>query len=89
MNPSVSTHSVGAILLQKGEQGHMKPVYYASQQLTDAKERYGEMEKGGLSLVFAVKKFRSYLLPPPFFSLASQPALQFLVRKPNLARKFA
>ena len=47
------------------------------------------MEKGGLSLVFAVKKFRSYLLPRPFFFLTSQPALQFLVRKPNPAGKFA
>ena len=83
------THSIGAILLQKGEQGCMKPVYYASQQPTDVEERYGEMEKGGLSLVFAVKSFRSYLLPRPFFFLTSQPALQFLVRKPNLAGKFA
>ena len=47
------------------------------------------MEKGGLSLVFVVKKFRSYLLPRSFFLLTSQLALQFLVRKPNPARKFA
>ena len=40
-------------------------------------------------MVFAVKKFRSYLLPRPFFFLTSQLTLQFLVRKSNLAGKFA
>lgn len=51
VNPSVSTHSEGAILLQKGNQGCMQPVYYASRQLTDAEERLDDKETHAQRLV--------------------------------------
>ena len=52
---------VGCVLLQKID-GHEKPIYFASKKLTSAEIKYSQIDKEGLALVFALKRFRYFLL---------------------------
>ena len=50
-----SQKGLGAALLQKG-----KPIAYASRALTDTEQRYAQIEKEMLAIVFALEKFNQY-----------------------------
>ncbi|MCO5574838.1 hypothetical protein L7F22_028631 [Adiantum nelumboides] len=47
----------------------MRPVYFASRVMSALEKDYTEAEFVMLALIFAVRKFRSYLLPKPFVIL--------------------
>jgi hypothetical protein len=56
-----SDYAVGAVLRQRIDKlSHV--IYYASQTLNDAQLNYSTTEKELLAVVFALDKFRSYLL---------------------------
>lgn len=48
--------------MHKFPDGSVKAVAHASRSLTDAEKRYGQVEKEGLALVYAVTKFHRMLL---------------------------
>ncbi|MDD0245744.1 RNase H-like domain-containing protein, partial [Shigella flexneri] len=56
-----SDYAVGAVL---GQRKDKRPyaIYYASRTLNDAQLNYSTTEKELLAVVFALEKFRSYLL---------------------------
>ena len=56
---------VGCVLMQKVN-GQEKPVYFASKKLSQAERNYSQIDKEGLALVFAVKRFRYFLLGRKF-----------------------
>ena len=56
---AVSLVAVSAALIRE-EDGVQKPVYYASQALCGAKERYPPMEKLAFALVTAARKLKPY-----------------------------
>ncbi|XP_071940077.1 uncharacterized protein [Coffea arabica] len=59
-----SDHSVGAVLGQRmGKAAHV--IYYASRALNGAQLNYSTTEKELLAVIFALEKFRSYLLGWP------------------------
>ncbi|MCO5551648.1 hypothetical protein L7F22_005152 [Adiantum nelumboides] len=73
VNPSVGPESIGAILLQQDPQNsRMRPVYFTSRVTTTIEKGYSEAELMMLSLIFAVREFRSYLLTKPFVILTSE-----------------
>ncbi|MCO5551587.1 hypothetical protein L7F22_005092 [Adiantum nelumboides] len=79
INPSVGAKSIGAILLQQDPQSsRMKPVYFTSKVPTNIEKGYSEAELMMLSLIFAVRKFRSYLLTKPFVILTSENLLPWV-----------
>ena len=51
-----SKMGLGAVVLQDG-----KPVVYASRILTEAEQRYSNIERELLSVVFALERFHHYL----------------------------
>nr|GEY78861.1 hypothetical protein [Tanacetum cinerariifolium] len=51
----------GAVLGQRHEK-HFRPIHYASKTMTEAESHYTMMEKEMLAVVYAFKKFRSYLI---------------------------
>ena len=57
-----SEHTVVAVLLQKDDQGHEKPIALFSKALKDAPLKYQIMEKQAYALVKAIKDFRVYIL---------------------------
>ena len=56
-----SPYGVGAVLSHVMEDGSERPVCYASRTLSVAERNYGHVEKEGLALVYAVKKFHQFL----------------------------
>jgi hypothetical protein len=57
----VSPVGLGAILLQKQDDGNFKPVQYASRSLTDTERRYSQTEKEALAVVWSCERFHLYL----------------------------
>ena len=77
-----SDYAVGAVL---GQRRGKEPcvVYYASKSLNDAQMNYTTTEKELLAVVFALDKFRSYLVGSPVVVYTDHSALKYLLTKPD------
>ncbi|XP_027364478.1 uncharacterized protein LOC113871585, partial [Abrus precatorius] len=75
-----SNFAVGAALTQRvGKFPHI--IYYASRTLDQAQCNYTTTEKELLAIVFALDKFRSYLLGSKVVVFTDHSALKYLLRK--------
>lgn len=61
-----SASGFGAILLQKQNDGTMRPVSYFSRRTTNTEARYHSFELECLAAVYAIKRFHIYLSGIPF-----------------------
>lgn len=52
---------LGAVLYQKGSDGLLKVISYASKTLSDVERRYAQTEREALAIVWAPEKFHFYL----------------------------
>ncbi|MCO5614677.1 hypothetical protein L7F22_068961 [Adiantum nelumboides] len=86
VNPIVGTNTIGAIILQQDpHNSRMRPVYFASKVLDVNEKGYSEAELMMLALTFAVRKFRSYLLPKPFVILTTKNLLPWVSSQMSLS----
>nr|XP_027088481.1 uncharacterized protein LOC113709825 [Coffea arabica] len=75
-----SDHAVGAVLGQRvGKAAHV--IYYASRALNGAQLNYSTTEKELLAVIFALEKFRSYLLGAKVIVFSDHAALRYLMTK--------
>ena len=75
-----SDYVVGAVLGQRVEKlRHV--IYYASKTLNDAQLNYSTIENELLAVVFALDKFRSYLLGSKVLVYSNHAALKYLLSK--------
>jgi hypothetical protein len=75
-----SDYADGAVLGQHIEKlPHV--IYYASRTLNDAQLNYSTTENELLAVIFALDKFRSYLLGSKVVIYSDHPALQYLFSK--------
>ena len=75
-----SDYAVGAVLGQRSD--HLPHViHYASKTLSDAQLNYTTTEKELLAVVFALDKFRSYLLGSKVIIFSDHAALRHLLAK--------
>ena len=66
VHTDASPYGLGSVLSHIFTDEIEKPVCFASRSLSKAERNYGHIEKEGLALVFAVKKFHHYLFGHKF-----------------------
>ena len=74
--------AIGAILTQPGDDGMDYPIVYSNRKLNKAERNYSTTEREALGMVFALQKYRHYLLANPFIFYTDHQALKYLVNKP-------
>ncbi|CAN6695643.1 unnamed protein product [Malus baccata var. baccata] len=75
-----SDYAVGAVLGQRvNKVPHV--IYYVSRTLNDAQLNYSTTEKEFLAVVFALEKFRSYLIGTKIIVFSDHAALKYLLTK--------
>ena len=74
-----SSRGLGAVLLQNG-----KPIAFASKTLSDCEQRYANIERDMLAVVFGCERFHTYLFGKRFLVQSDQKPLEMIHRK-NLA----
>lgn len=77
----MSCIALGVVLTQAsgGELDH--PIAFASRRLSEAKKNYSTTECEGLAMVYALQKFRHYLLCGHFKMYTDHFTLKYLVNK--------
>jgi hypothetical protein len=75
-----SDYAVGAVLSQSKDKKHYA-ISYASKTVTGPQLNYATMEKEVLAVVFAIKKFRSYLVGAKVIVYTVHAALRYLLTK--------
>ena len=80
---------VAAVLVQKDSEGIEVPVHYASRALTDTQRRYAQLHREGLAVVFALKKFYTYLYGRPFTIVTDAQSIKEMFHPDKLATPVA
>jgi hypothetical protein len=75
-----SDYAVGAVLGQSKDKKHYA-ISYASKTLTGPQLNYATTEKELLAMVFAIEKFRSYLVGTKVIVYTDHAALKYLFTK--------
>jgi hypothetical protein len=75
-----SDYAVGVVLGQMKDKKH-HAIAYASKTLTGAQLNYATTEKELLAIVFAIDKFRSYLVGAKVIIYTDHTALKYLLTK--------
>ncbi len=63
------------------DNGEERPVAFASHTLNPAEKKYSHLEKEGLAIIFAVKKFHHYIYERHFTIESDHKPLSFLFRE--------
>lgn len=81
--------AVGAVLMQEKVRKWFRPLFYASRLMTAAERNYSVTEREALGMVYALNKFRHYLLGNRVIFHVDHQALLYLIKKPNLQGRLA
>lgn len=85
-----SAAGFGAILLQRKADRKLHPVFYFSKRTTEVESRYHSFELETLAIIYALRRFRTYLLGLKFKIITDCQALSLTLNKketnPRIAR---
>ena len=89
VSTDASDTALGAVLEQDDAEGRRHPIAYASQVLARPEQNYSTTDKEALAVVYALKKYRHYLLPRPFIVYSDHQALRGLFNRQDLTGRWA
>nr|GEY26097.1 DNA-directed DNA polymerase [Tanacetum cinerariifolium] len=72
---------VKGVLLGQRQEKHFRPIHYASKTMTKAESNYTTTEKEMLAVVYALEKFRSYLIMTKSIVYTDHSTLKYLFAK--------
>lgn len=84
-----SNIAVGVMLAQNPIGKCDQPISYASRLLNSAEKKYSTREREALAMVYALNKYRHYLLGNKFVFFVDHMALVYLVNKPQVSGRIA
>ena len=73
-----SGDGLGAVLYQRGDEGKLHPVEYASRSLSDAEKKWSTRDLEALSIVWSITRWRQYLLFRDFEVFSDHDSLKYL-----------
>jgi hypothetical protein len=76
--------TLGAILAQPGEGNMDHPIYFSSRKISGVERNYTTTKRESLAMIYALQKFRHYLLGSHFNFFTHHSALKYLFNKPVL-----
>nr|GEW65110.1 reverse transcriptase domain-containing protein [Tanacetum cinerariifolium] len=82
-----SNFAIGAVLGQRQEK-HFRPIHYASKTMTEVESNYTATKKEMLGVVYAFKKFRSYLIMNKSIVYTDHSDLKYLFAKKDSKERF-
>ena len=85
-----SSVAVGAVLAQKKKDGKIHPVQYASRTMKKTERNYSACEREAFTVIFALMKFRVYLLSTQrFLLITDHQSLQYAFKKKDMHGRLA
>ena len=84
---SVSSIMLNMVLSHPGEGSINHPISFASRKLSTTEKSYTMTEREGLAMVYALQKFKHYLLGGHFKMYTIHYALKYFVKNPLLGGK--
>jgi hypothetical protein len=76
-----STIELGDIVAQPGTGELDHPISFSRRKLSESEHNYNTTEREGIAMVYALQKFRHYLLGKHFKMFTDHSTLKYLVNK--------
>ncbi|MCO5579588.1 hypothetical protein L7F22_033445 [Adiantum nelumboides] len=87
--PPNSARQVITFVQKDPKTAYMRPIYFTSKVMTQGQKGYIDIEQLVFSLIVAIKKFRSYLLPKPFIILTLEHNLPYAIQHMSISSKIS
>ena len=79
LDTDASPYGIGAVISNIDDTGQDRPVEFISRTLSKAERNYSQIEKEGLAIVWAVKRFHRYLYARPFLLYTDNKPLELIL----------
>ena len=79
-----NSQAIGALLVQKDEEGNEKPIYYVSMTLKDTETRYPKIERACVVVIHASQRLKRYFLAHQILSVTKSHPIKALLHQPLL-----